>query len=565
MDNLLLHKEQCKDCAKQGKDTSKDNLAVYSDGQTHCFSCGKHGFSIENKKKQRKNIYFVKDNKHETVQTNTKKDDDSWIHDYRGEFCSLTDRNLRAETLEKFKVKCEKDADGKIIKHHYPYYNQKGEMVGMKTRLVDSKKFFCSGNASSDNQLFGQNLFQAGGKFVTVLEGEIDALSGFEASGSRWANVSVGVGVQCVANIKANLEWLDSFETVVICFDNDEVGRESAQKIAPLLGPNKCKILTLAKYKDVSDYVSNNDSKAYIDEWWNYSKEYTVSGVATVEDMRNALLDYRDTELIPLPESFGNLNYMMRGGIARGELVSIIAHTSIGKTTILNELIYHFATKTKEKIGCFMVEDSIDETIRKVVSVSTGENLQLVKPKELNVDSIMDEALDIGFASRIQLHNDGGGSIDLEEMFSKIRYFVKGLNCTVILVDPLHTAIKNLSNENIEEVMDRFIKLCKETKVAVILSTHTRKPDDGAHPHKISEYDVKGSGAIPQACHTNILFSRDKLAEDEYTKNSTRIRVPILRRTGQTGEGGWTYFNPDKARLEKGHNPDMGKDNDADF
>jgi len=551
VDNLLLHKEQCKDCAKQGKDTSKDNLAVYSDGQTHCFSCGKHG--------------FVKDNKHETVQTNTKKDDDSWIHDYRGEFCSLTDRNLRAETLEKFKVKCEKDADGKIIKHHYPYYNQKGEMVGMKTRLVDSKKFFCSGNTSSTNQLFGQNLFQAGGKFVTVLEGEIDALSGFEASGSRWANVSVGVGVQCVANIKANLEWLDSFETVVICFDNDEVGRESAQKIAPLLGPNKCKILTLAKYKDVSDYVSNNDSKAYIDEWWNYSKEYTVSGVATVEDMRNALLDYRDTELIPLPESFGNLNYMMRGGIARGELVSIIAHTSIGKTTILNELIYHFATKTKEKIGCFMVEDSIDETIRKVVSVSTGENLQLVKPKELNVDSIMDEALDIGFASRIQLHNDGGGSIDLEEMFSKIRYFVKGLNCTVILVDPLHTAIKNLSNENIEEVMDRFIKLCKETKVAVILSTHTRKPDDGSHPHKISEYDVKGSGAIPQACHTNILFSRDKLAEDEYTKNSTRIRIPKLRRTGQTGEGGWTYFNPDIARLEKGHNPDMGKDNDSDF
>jgi len=563
VDNLLLHKEQCEDCAKQGKDTSKDNLAVYSDGQTHCFSCGKHGFSTENKKKQRKNIYFVKDNKHETVQTND--DDDSWIHDYRGEFCSLTDRNLRAETLEKFKVKCEKDADGKIIKHHYPYYNQKGEMVGMKTRLVDSKKFFCSGNASSDNQLFGQNLFQAGGKFVTVLEGEIDALSGFEASGSRWANVSVGVGVQCVANIKANLEWLDSFETVVICFDNDEVGRESAQKIAPLLGPNKCKILTLAKYKDVSDYVSNNDSKAYIDEWWNYSKEYTVSGVATVEDMRNALLDYRDTELIPLPESFGNLNYMMRGGIARGELVSIIAHTSIGKTTILNELIYHFATKTKEKIGCFMVEDSIDETIRKVVSVSTGENLQLVKPKELNVDSIMDEALDIGFASRIQLHNDGGGSIDLEEMFSKIRYFVKGLNCTVILVDPLHTAIKNLSNENIEEVMDRFIKLCKETKVAVILSTHTRKPDDGSHPHKISEYDVKGSGAIPQACHTNILFSRDKLAEDEYTKNSTRIRVPKLRRTGQTGEGGWTYFNPNIARLEKGHNPDMGKDNDSDF
>ena len=436
--------------------------------------------------------------------------------------------------------------------------------MGMKTRIVASKKFYGSGNTSNTNKLFGQNLFRPGGKFVTITEGELDCLSTYEMFGSRWPAVSVNNGAHCVANVKANLTWLDSFETVIICFDNDEDGREASKKIAPILGPNKCKILTLAKHKDANDYLTSGDSKAFTDEWWECPK-YTVSGVATVEEMREALMDYRDTELIPLPESFGNLNYMMRGGVARGELVSIIAHTSIGKTTILNELIYHFATKTDEKIGCFMVEDNIDETIRKVVSVHTGENLQLVKPEDLNVDNIMDEALDIGFASRIQLHNDGGGSIDLEEMFSKIRFFVKGLGCTVILVDPLHTAIKNLSNENIEEVMDRFIKLCKETKVAVILSTHTRKPDDGSHPHKISEYDVKGSGAIPQACHTNILFSRDKLAEDEYTKNSTRIRVPKLRRTGQTGEGGWAYFNPDKARLEKGHNPDMGKDNDADF
>jgi twinkle protein len=253
---------------------------------------------------------------------------------------------------------------------------------------------------------------------------------------------------------------------------------------------------------------------------------------------------------------------MTRGGLARGELTSIIAHTSIGKTTILNELIYHFAMNTKEKIGCFMVEDNIDETIRKVVSVHTNTNLQLIKPKDINVDSIMADAIDIGFGSRVQLHNDGGGSIDIDEMFSKIRYFVKGLGCSVILVDPLHTAIKNLSNENIEDVMDRFIKLCKETKACVILSTHTRKPDDGSHPHKISEYDVKGSGAIPQACHNNILFSRDKLSEDEYERNSIRIRVPKLRRTGQTGEAGWTHFDNIKGRLEKGHNPASGEDND---
>ena len=548
--NTLVRKEQCPSCAKLGKDNSKDNLAVYSDGQTHCYACGEHGF-VEHTNKP--------------IQI-TEKEDDSWKHEYRGGYYTLHDRKLRAETLERYKVKCEKDAKGKVIKHHYPYYNQKNNMVGMKTRIVASKSFFGKGDTTNQNMLFGQSLFQSGGKFVTVCEGELDAMSVYEMFGMRYASVSINNGVHSTPNIKANLEWLDSFETVVLCFDNDQAGREAVEKIAPILGPNKCKILTLAKHKDASDYLKHGDGKEFLEEWWSYSKDYTVSGVATVEDMREAMLDYKNTELVPLPDSFGDLNHMMRGGVAKGELVSIIAHTSIGKTTILNELIYHFATETEEKIGCFMVEDNIDETIRKVVSVHTAENLQLVKPTELNVDNIMDKAIKIGFGTKIQLHNDGGGSIDIDEMFSKIRYFVKGLGCGIILVDPLHTAIKNLSNENIEEVMDRFIKLCKETKCAVILSTHTRKPDDGSHPHKISEYDVKGSGAIPQACHTNILFSRDKLAEDDYTKNSTRIRVPKLRRTGQTGEAGWTYFNPETARLEKGVNPDVGGwNNDADF
>jgi len=544
----VTHKEQCPKCASTGGDKHGDNLSVYDDGHAYCFKCS----------------HLIKGGKMGNADPiQFKKDDDSWEHNYRGEYYQLPDRKIRAQTLEKYKVKVEKDAQGKIIKHHYPYHNKKGEMVGIKTRLVSNKRFFGSGNTSSSNMLFGQEMIKPGGKSVTVCEGELDAMSAYEMFGNRFNFVSIGNGVNCTDNIKANLEWLDSFESVVLCFDDDEAGRESAKKIAPIIGPNKCKILTLNRHKDASDYLISGDDKEFQNEWYN-AKAYVVSGVASPDDMREALLDYNKTELIPLPDTFGDLQYMTRGGLAKGELTSIIAHTSIGKTTILNELIYHFATNTDEKIGCFMVEDSIDETLRKVVSVHTGNNIQLLKPSDIDVDDVMSHAMDIGFGSKVQLYNDGGGSIDIDEMFSKIRYFIKGLGCSVILVDPLHTAIKNLSNENIEEVMDRFIKLCKETKACVILSTHTRKPDDGSHPHKISEYDVKGSGAIPQACHNNILFSRDKLSENDYEKNSIRIRVPKLRRTGQTGEAGWTHFNTVTGRLEEGENPDH-KAGDGDF
>lgn len=38
----VVGKERCPECAKRGKDKHGDNLAVYSDGHTYCFSCGYH-------------------------------------------------------------------------------------------------------------------------------------------------------------------------------------------------------------------------------------------------------------------------------------------------------------------------------------------------------------------------------------------------------------------------------------------------------------------------------------------------------------------------------------------
>lgn len=40
MTSHLLYKTRCPACAERGKDRSGDNLGVYSDGHTYCFSCG---------------------------------------------------------------------------------------------------------------------------------------------------------------------------------------------------------------------------------------------------------------------------------------------------------------------------------------------------------------------------------------------------------------------------------------------------------------------------------------------------------------------------------------------
>ncbi len=44
MTAYVIKHTQCPECAKWGRDNSKDNLAIYSDGGEHCFGCGFHVF-----------------------------------------------------------------------------------------------------------------------------------------------------------------------------------------------------------------------------------------------------------------------------------------------------------------------------------------------------------------------------------------------------------------------------------------------------------------------------------------------------------------------------------------
>jgi len=39
-ESYLLRKQRCPQCASNGKDTSADNLSVWSDGHVYCFACG---------------------------------------------------------------------------------------------------------------------------------------------------------------------------------------------------------------------------------------------------------------------------------------------------------------------------------------------------------------------------------------------------------------------------------------------------------------------------------------------------------------------------------------------
>lgn len=522
--NFVQH-EPCPKC------NSKDNLARYDDGHGYCFGC---------------NSYFP------SGSGEVKDFPTSPMAEVRGIISAISDRRISLDTAKKYGVTTEFSmGSSEAIKQYYPYYDKKGKLCGTKVRVLRDKRFTTSGDMRN-NTLFGQQLFSNEGKYVTVVEGELDALAAFEMLGSRWPVVSVSKGAAgAKKDFQRNLEWLEGFENVIIAFDSDDAGRIAAEECAQVLSPNKAKIVTFDEFKDASDYLKNGRVKQFTQEWWG-AKQFVITGVITLEDAWEDFLNMGKEKIIPFPDSFGQLNQMMNGGIAAGEITVLGALTSVGKTTMVNEITYHLWKNTDLRIGCAFLEASKGEAVKNLLTIHNNLNFSFENLEDHDLSKYKSDIITDG---RIYLL-DHFGAVDADELFVKLRSMVKGSGCNILVIDPLQAGVSSNTNEVIDDFMDRLLKLSKETNVSIIVVSHMRKPS-ASQPHNVSEYDLKGSGSINQIAFNTILLSRDKMSEDEYAKNSTFVQLVKCRRTGLTGPAGWLYYNQGTGRLEAGVPPEL--------
>jgi twinkle protein len=153
----------------------------------------------------------------------------------------ITERKISQKTCEFFGVTTTNSDKPNIYKHHYPYYDSEGNHVATKLRRVADKSFSVEGKTGKA-LLFGQHLFSSNNlKTITICEGEIDALSVFEMfAPNSYPVVSVRTGAAgAVTDCKKQYEFINSFEKIYLCFDNDEPGREASRRVAELFPPRK--------------------------------------------------------------------------------------------------------------------------------------------------------------------------------------------------------------------------------------------------------------------------------------------------------------------------------------
>lgn len=254
----------------------------------------------------------------------------------------------------------------------YPYYIA-NEIAGTKIRS-NTKEFSWEGSPKGTG-LFGQQLFQDGGKFVTIVEGECDAMAAYELLGSKWPVVSLKNGAAgAVKDVKENLEFLEKFDSVVISFDNDKPGKDAARRVARVLRPGKAKILTLPDdFKDANDVLKQGKHQTYVNSWWA-AKIYTPTGVINVSENKSKFHNRVKKESIPYP--WDGLNKKLYG-LRQGELVLLTGGTGLGKSSVTREIEHWLIKSTKDNVGVIALEEDYTRTVDGILSIEANARLYI--------------------------------------------------------------------------------------------------------------------------------------------------------------------------------------------
>ena len=522
----------CPDCG------SRDALCGYSDGHTYCFSCKKTRNPDGPSRRPGGGGGNVKKGKDEPLIPL-----DSLLLD------SLRARGITQETCSKYGY-FKSTLNGQQV-HVACYYSDSGEMVGQKIRWKN--KDFRSRGAVSD-AFFGQHLFPGGGKKLVITEGEIDCLTVSQVQGNKYPVVSVPCGAgSAKKTFKAQMEWLESFDEVILMLDMDGPGREGVKAVEGVLSPGKLKVAVLP-LKDPNECLVNCKAEDIIRAVWN-AKPYRPDGIINGADLWDRLnKKVEDDKSVPLPWNIA-LQKMTRG-IRPGEIVLVTAGSGIGKTTVVRTIAHFLGVHENIKVGTLMLEESPERTAQGFMSLTLG------VPVHLEWANVPKEELKRAFDETLGSGNfviyDHFGSIEGDNLINQMRYMAKSEGCKFLVLDHVSIAISGLEGENerriIDNLMTKLASLAQETGCGIIIISHLRKTDDKRKSHEeggtVSLSDLRGSGALYQLSFTVVALERDQQEEDPRLKNVLRVRLLKCRFTGETGIAGHLYYNKETDRLE---------------
>lgn len=449
-------------------------------------------------------------------------------------FAGFDSRALSKNTVQKYGVTIG-DPENEKVEAVYPFFDKDNKHIANKIRF-EGKEFVIEGDWKQST-LFGQQAFPAGSaKQLTITEGQDDAMAAFEMQGSRFPCVSVSSASSAVKDVGKSFEYLNSFDQIVIAFDNDVPGKDAAKLVAGMFAIGKARVLTLTEGKDANDYLSTGKSKRFLEEWWA-APVYTPEGLKFGSDMWESLKTPRKYETVSYPwEGLNHSTY----GLRLSEFTLITAQTKVGKTAMLKEIASHIFNETKAGIGFLFLEESNTDTCLGLMSIAANKPLHLPDVREGVTEDELRGYFDHACNSDRVVMWDHFGSNSIEAVLTKIRH-MHNLGCKYIILDHLSIIVSNQSGDErkqLDEISTKLKMLCMELNIAVVAVIHQNRNNQ-----------IRSSAGPEQIANITIKLHRELEDADEWRRNVTKVSVQYNRFCGRTGPCCYLYYDPDTGRL----------------
>lgn len=156
-------------------------------------------------------------------------------------------RRISPETLDYADVR--QDEDGNIV---WNYYDTNDVLTMVKYRpsrkiRKGENKCWCQKDADTCHLLYNMNRVNVTQPLL-ICEGEPDCLSAIEAGYTNAVSVPLGSGNYHW--IEENWDWLEQFDSIVVCSDNDEAGIKMQKEIVYRLGSWRTKVVDVPQFFD---------------------------------------------------------------------------------------------------------------------------------------------------------------------------------------------------------------------------------------------------------------------------------------------------------------------------
>lgn len=441
-------------------------------------------------------------------------------------------RKISRETLDALDVR--QDSEGNAV---FNYYDTNDVLTMVKYKPSHKvqhgqAKCWCQQNSDTAPLLFNMNRINVNSPLL-ICEGEPDCLSAVEA-GFKNA-VSVPLGSSNLHWIDENLEWLDQFESIIICADNDDAGVKMQKECVPRLGSWRTKVVDIPAIpigntgrvtKDLNEilYVCGKDK---VLELILDAKDSPVPSVADLSDVEPT--EYEDvdgvtTGLKAIDDELMRLFF--------GTLTIVSGQPGSGKSSLLTQLA---CNSLDNDIGTWLFSGELPNGVEKSWfnyifagprNISDAISRRGNPYKKISTTTLAE--INKTYKGRWHIYRDDYDNT-LDKLIASMTDTVRKYGARCLILDNFMCIDTETSEEELRSQTDtikKLIEFAKKYQVAVILVCHPRKMDAGTN---VGIYDIAGTSNIVNLAHRTIGLRRVTDAERENAAKYSEKRRQLLK------------------------------------